>query len=142
MTNGRHFIAHHEDVHGPDFLSFVRASVSKLLPGAQIPQVDQIAGSLAAYINHGRWVADCPAGDGWSLLVSRATPLFFCGLCLNKGNDGKWLQVEFPAEKERIEHELLKRQAAHPILSAPTRNWRPTEKVADLIRENAARGVV
>lgn len=138
-----HFIAHHEEVQpGADLRGFLQAQVGRYHDGVQLPPEDQIGGEVRAYVNQGRWIAECPSGDGFAIVASRDRPIFMCAVCVNGKAGGKWLAVVYPADKARIEHELLKRQAAHPILAAPTRNWRPGETVVDLVRENAREGVV
>ena len=84
---------------------------------------------LEAYVNWGRWVADCTCGAG--ILVSprdRDAPCLECGLVQ---------KVDFPsaAARKRAE-ELLERRAE------ARQNWRPSlESIADLEAENAAHDV-
>lgn len=86
-----------------------------------------------AYVNHSRWVADCPLCNG-AELVSPNDPRFFCGSCGNDG--GTFFTVVFPKDKAAIEAELLKRSDLR------SRNWNITESVKKLQAENKERGVV
>ena len=126
----------HEDVHPLPYREFLTQSV-----GAALPPDSEVGGEALAYVNHGRWVVECPERCGFAVVASRSSPVFMCGKCRNAKAGGKLLRVAFPANREQIEYHLLKRPARHP-LEATTRNWRPGEKISDLIRENAAHGVV
>lgn len=106
-----------------------------ILARTALPAPEKTEGEVTAYVNCGRWVAECPE-DKWAVIVSSQTPLFFCGRCKNAAVGGRWRTVVFPADRVKIEYHLLKRQVS------TNRNWYPDEKVTDLIRENAARGVV
>ena len=82
------------------------------------------AGGIAAYINHSRWVADCPncnAGIACHPGVSDA-------VCLECGER---YRVAFPRDREGIEAVLLQRRKAN-------RHWYPGETIDDLRRENEA----
>ena len=89
---------------------------------------------VAAYMNHGRWVIDCPAcNTGW--LVRPETPSLLVdgrGGVHHGCKCGDVLIVQFPAEKMAIEEQVEKR----PNLI--NRNWRAGETIADLRLENAA----
>lgn len=86
------------------------------------------ATTLVARIDHGRWIADCACGSGVALERTWAEARCFgCGAV--------YRSVQWPAAADRIEAALVKR----PALA--TRNWLPTERVADLEAENAARGI-
>ena len=99
-----------------------------------VPGTAAVQGEVLAYVNHGRWVAQCP--DCRSALVcSREHPLFFCTNCGNASNGRKWKAVIYPANRDEIESVLLDRIAAHPY-KAVTRNWDAVESVADLRRQN------
>lgn len=94
------------------------------------------ATAIEAYVNWGRWVADCPTpGCNGALIVSHEDPRFYCPYCFNDPEAGRFLAVAFPAARAAIEAELLKR----PLLEQ--RNWRPGETAADLRRQNSARGI-
>lgn len=96
--------------------------------------------SITAYVNHGRWAADCECGDTY--YVSPSDPVGFCyGGCGNAEQDGKSRPVIFPANREEVEAALLEREytgtvtgfnrlgtqaVLHPNLYAPKvlpRNW-------------------
>jgi hypothetical protein len=100
-------------------------------PGADL---DGMAG-VAAYVNHGRWVADCPSeGCGGALELAQLAS-FLCPACLNAGSGHQWQPVRWPPEQPDIEAVL----GVRPLLS--NRNWRPGESIADLERENAENGM-
>lgn len=84
-------------------------------------------GTLSAYINRGRWVADCPV----CLAGIACTPAYPRGCCLECG---LLYTIRFPPRRGDIEQLLLRR----PVVN---RNWWPHESLADLARENAERGV-
>jgi hypothetical protein len=81
--------------------------------------------TLAAYLNHGRWVVDCPACPSAAL----AGATFACEDC-GYGPEA----VQMPAEAADVEDAVRPR----PLRN---RNWRPTETVADLEAENAEHGL-
>ncbi len=100
-------------------------------PGTPLPPVE-IKGNVTAYIQGGRWVAECPDPDcGGALEVDREDPRFFCPVCTTPD----WFAVVFPRSADALEAELVKRPVPH------TRNWLPHETLADLRAENAAHGV-
>lgn len=101
-----------------------------------MPAPEKVDGEVQARVDYGRWVAECPDDCKWAVVVSAQTPLFFCAKCRNAKVGGKWRKVVFPHDREKIEYHLLKR------IGNKHRFWNPGEKVADLIRENAAHGVV
>ena len=85
---------------------------------------------MIAYVNHGRWVADCSVphcpeahqvkpGDGF--------------LCRNCGGEDIPVFPEFRSEIDQL-------LAMRPV--PETRNWWPGETVSDLIAENQAHGLV
>lgn len=83
---------------------------------------------VLAYVNHGRWVADCVCGG--AELVAADHP-FLCGSC---GGEGP---VVFPAGDVLAQVEEL--LAVRPTLN---RNWRPHETFNDLLAENIDAGLV
>lgn len=83
------------------------------------------AGSVFAYVNHGRWVADCPCGG--AELVTETRPLL-CGSC------GMVRRVVWPPDAEDIENLLAVR------VDEKTQNWNPGETLAGLAFENERRG--
>ncbi len=97
----------------------------------QVPPYEDTSGqSVAAYVNQGRWVADCPHGDGGALVIDIHVLRFICPRCANWRVDGKWHEVILPEDFHEIERLLELR----PDLM--TRNWRSPESVADLLQEN------
>lgn len=98
------------------------AYISSVLAKANLTPFD--AGTIRAYVNHGRWVADCLCKSGIAV-----TPNRLRATCLECGRD---YAVMFPAEGDRlaIEGSLLERPRPE------NRNWLPSEKPADLEAEN------
>lgn len=96
--------------------------------------------TATAYLNHGRWVVDCPSLNcaGALKLWSGQTPVAcncrdidFCQhgpLCATVFN------VVWPADRETIEATVADR----PILN---RNWLPDESLDLLLEENMAHGL-
>lgn len=125
-------IVHHEHWQALPMETFVAQLWRKAGLG-RLPT--ETRGIVSAYINHGRWIVDCPARCGSAMVVSETDPRFLCVVCGNPENDA-WYGVAFPADKADIEAELLKRPARDGFQAA-SRNWSPTETVADLRRENA-----
>ena len=80
-----------------------------------------------AYLNHGRWVVDCPDPDCAGAELARE--VFVCSNCK------RTTEVEWPDDKSLIDN-------ATAVRSVPqTRNWRPGETLDDLNRENEMHGV-
>ncbi len=101
---------------------------------------------VPARIDFGRWIADCPDCGG-ACYVDPADPSsFFCMGCGNASVGGAMRLVEFPADRELIELEVLRRPVAEPARMGPvdtalnskpmvpglSRSWRPGETVQDL----------
>lgn len=79
-----------------------------------------------AYINHGRWVIDCPNCNGGILAVANEVQCKECG---------RTYKAKFPSDREQAEHVLAQRPVAN-------QNWLPdSETVSDLKAENALRGI-
>lgn len=101
------------------------------------PKFDRgLAGQALAinvYVNHGRWIAECPDCHG-AQVASRVDRRFMCHCCGNVLIQQRWRRVIWPARPEEIEEALAER----PV--SATRNWRPGESIADLARENLDRG--
>jgi hypothetical protein len=90
-----------------------------------------VSGSpVVAYVNHGRWVADCPICNG-AELVTPGDP-YICQNCLNGAR--QYRPVSFPPDIEEIEAALVARPL--PL----NRNW-TTETAAMLRAENVSHGV-
>lgn len=104
------------------------------------PAQAEARGSVAARVNHGRWIVDCPNRCGNALAGSVAEPYYLCPDCGSPENGGQWYGVAFPVQREAIEAQLLKRPALSPAQTA-TRNWELGETVAMLRKENKARGI-
>lgn len=83
--------------------------------------------NVIAYINHGRWVADCPNCKNTEFVWE--DNLFFCTQCRNNWQKGATLRVIIPLFRSRIEYLLSYR----PIQN---RNWLLTESVTDIEKEN------
>ena len=99
--------------------------------------------SAPAYVNHGRWVVDCPFCGGaeqeWpqGLRTHPSVPHPF-GLVndtLHCGYTGKTCVAQFPDDRFAIESVLSKRPEPQ------TRNWFVHESVEDLHAENVERGI-
>lgn len=87
-----------------------------------------------AYVNHGRWVADCPLpGCDGAEFVSLRNPVFFCCECRNQVTAHLPIPVQLPSPELRAEVERC--LVARPVPA--TRNWLPGEPVAGIESENA-----
>jgi hypothetical protein len=82
-----------------------------------------------AYVNWGRWVADCECGASMAVHVDWADAR--CTDCLTV------YMVLWPGHETRAVIEAL--LLARPVLA--TRNWIQTETLADLVAENLAHGL-
>lgn len=80
-----------------------------------------------AYINHGRWVADCPNCNGAELVAPGVTMI--CGSC------GAEHIVKLPRNRKKIE-EVLEVRGEKRLM-----NWSPGETPADLVAENIDHGI-
>ena len=104
-----------------------------------------------AYVNHGRWVAECPRPFcGNARRLEPGQPRFWCGPADDPANGfcGLECPVEWPADAEEIDRVLRRR----PVPA--TRHWYPAghelavragiehgQTVADLAAENDMYGV-
>ena len=90
--------------------------------------------AAVAYVNHGRWVADCPFGCGGAELAREEW--FICRECLNYGHAGARLPLVWPDDEDirAIEAALVVR----PVLN---RNWCPNESIGVLLAENVEHGL-
>lgn len=68
-----------------------------------------------AYVNHGRWVADCPTGCGSALELQKGQAMYHCDECMHLSS------VEWPSNPQEIWDTLLKRKLPR------TRNWYPRD---------------
>ena len=82
---------------------------------------------MNAYVNHGRWVVDCP--EPYCGGAAIAETVFVCNNCKRVE------PVEWPEYKTLIDDVLNVRPVPQ------TRNWIPGETVNDLKRENKAHGL-
>lgn len=101
-----------------------------------------------AYLNHGRWVADCPREHcSYAFELEQGQGRYTCRTRQGKGC-GAEAPVEWPADAAEIERALERR----PVEA--TRNWFPHDHdlavlaglphgqtVADLLAENEEHGV-
>jgi hypothetical protein len=87
-----------------------------------------------AYVNHGRWLADCPFGCGGARMVQPNVP-FWCVFCGNAGAGGQSVPVDWPGDPAAIEAVLKLRDLER------FRNWFPWETVTNLRNENRDHGV-
>lgn len=90
---------------------------------------------LEAFVNHGRWMVQCP-GCPSACLASRRDHRFFCPECSSALDGGHWLPVRWPENWQTIERLL----GARP--DRRNRNWLPGETAEALQAENIANGVV
>jgi hypothetical protein len=84
---------------------------------------------IRAYVNHGRWLADCVCGAG--VAVDPAWDRAYCYDCL------RIFRVTWPPDRKLAWIETI--LAARPL--AQHQNWWPTESVAQLARENGEHGL-
>lgn len=68
-----------------------------------------------AYVNHGRWVADCPVGCGSAMKLDPGEVSFYCPECHTISS------VDWPQNADDIWEELQKR------VNPKTRNWYPED---------------
>lgn len=106
-------------------------SEDSILP---IDDIDLEAEPAVLVCNHGRWLVECPTGDGHVQFAFEGAP-FMCFECWNSGINGKWRPVNWPITRRAIEVLLGKRP------SIRNRNWLSNETVADLVRQNKDRGI-
>lgn len=87
-----------------------------------------------AYVNHGRWVADCPAGCGGAELAR--DDVFMCRECGNITTRHQPVPLVWPSDEDvrAIEAALVVR----PFLN---RNWNIDESIGRLLAENAMHGL-
>lgn len=86
--------------------------------------------TLAAEVNQGRWIVQCPDCSG-AEFASETDPHFMCTACGNAANGSAWHPVTFPKALHAIE-------AALTVRERRKQNWRPGETVAQLLAKNAA----
>ena len=136
------YIVQHNDLQPEPYLTMVNRMYMGMGFGTlSEPTAGNTAGEVAARINHGRWLVDCP-GCNSALVVDLGQPVFMCVECGNAGNEGKWFAVTVPDNRKAIEDVLLKRpmNGRNPA-DAKNRNWEPGETVAALKQENIDHGI-
>ena len=86
-----------------------------------------------AYVNHGRWIANCPFACGGAELAREEW--FVCRECLNAGGAGR-IPLAWPSDEDirAIEAALVER----PVIN---RNWNPNESIGALLVENVEHGL-
>lgn len=109
-------------------------------PESVAPSGDATAPAIIAYVNQGRWVADCPFGCGSAQVVAETDKRFYCcggNGCQNYGAGNKTIPVAWPDLdlQAAIENLLVVRP---PVF----RNWKVGESLELLELENKARGTV
>ncbi|HEV2778540.1 MAG TPA: hypothetical protein VGX25_03995 [Actinophytocola sp.] len=108
-----------------------------------------VTAAARAYVNHGRWLADCPrphCGNAMLLQFQPRQELFHCG---GLGGCQLVTPVDWPIDAEAITAVLALRPV--PV----TRNWAPAghrqsvttgtpdgQTVIDLLEENVEHGVI
>jgi hypothetical protein len=75
-----------------------------------------ITNRARAYVNFGRWIADCPLGCGNALALEPGQPAFFC---TPPGGCGTMTEVEWPDNAQDIWDALSERKMPR------NRNWFP-----------------
>jgi hypothetical protein len=88
---------------------------------------------VAARVNEGRWIADCPFCGG-AQFTSPEDRRFLCADCGNAKIDGKWMRVAWPTAPDAIEDVLIVRPTEN-------RHWFPQESLEHLRDENAQHGL-
>ena len=97
---------------------------------------------LATFVSHGRWMAECPAGCGDAVVVSRDVLAYICTVCGNRDNDGAWYKLQFPPDRVAIERLLVKRvEPNRKANEQRQRNWALDQTVQDLDDENFDHGL-
>ena len=97
---------------------------------------------LNAFVNHGRWVVQCPECRlGWlvrpeapHLLIEATQMADAVGIVHEACSCGATLTAQFPSERESIKATLAMRPRASQ------RNWTPDETWADLRIDNIVHG--
>lgn len=100
-----------------------------------IPGLAQARGAAhaVAYVNHGRWVADCPTlGCGGAILLLPPPAGFLCGTCFNAEIGGAYRVVDWPADEDRSRLEEALRARPLPVHM----NWTRDEAVEAIEAEN------
>jgi len=108
-----------------------------LEPDPDNPDTAELPMPTLAYaiVDCNRWLVRCPFCPAGVQYASTTDHRFFCVSCLNLANDGHWVRVVWPADREAIEQALVVRA------NLDQRNWILGETVDDLLAENVDLGV-
>lgn len=87
-----------------------------------------------AYVNHGRWVADCPFGCGGAELA--LDDRFICRECLNAQASHRPIPLVWPAPED-----VSAIGAALGVRPPANRNWALNESIGALLVENVEHGL-
>lgn len=98
--------------------------------GYELPSDHHESIELDAFINHSRWLVQCPWCNS-AQVVSPVDPQFFCIQCSNEQADYKWVAIKFPADDE-----VTKIEEALSLRAHINRNWQIGETSDTLNREN------
>lgn len=129
----------HEDMFTLAYGGFIRGMAAKKSLHTPAQDGAEKAGEIQAYINHGRWIAECPDCNG-AQIVSEEERRFWCLGCGNASVNFAWRHVRMPKNRAAIEAVLVMRPAAQSD-KAINRNWSATETLKELEQENADHGV-
>lgn len=130
LLDQRHILVGRADATAEDVQAAWNAHSSRGFPNrdyALTPIPGEV--TVAAYVNHGRWVADCPACNG-GIACWPDNPVCMCLDC------GRTFTAAFPSKADV-------KKAVALLSERPTtaRNWMPQrESVSDLRAENAVNG--
>ena len=119
-----------------DFVREVYYHIRMDRQGVTLGSPDDLGAVVAlARVNQSRWIADCPAEQcHGSEYVDMDNKIFMCCGCWNSMYDNKWLRVQVPNDRQKLEEVLLLRPVRF-------RNWFPDETLEDQIKENVKRGL-
>lgn len=87
-----------------------------------------------AYVNRGRWLANCPLGCGAA--TEAEYEWFVCRGCLNAGNDGHRVPLIWP-----VPADIVAIEAALAVRPLYARNWELNESIGSLVTENFLYGL-
>lgn len=88
--------------------------------------------AVPAYVNHGRWVVDCPDCRN-AQLACKTDPRFMCNECGNVAVGSLWRPVIWPANVQGVESMLQNRPVEN-------QNWEPAQSKVGLAIENLMHG--
>ena len=87
-----------------------------------------------AYVNHGRWLADCPFGCGGAELAM--DDRFMCHECRHAENQHRPIPLVWPAPEDV--RAIAAALAPRPVLN---QNWNLNESIGALMAENVFAGL-